>query len=414
VRLWLVLIAASACGSPAGAPLPDAAPPFGWTVDLADHEEALLAVWTGAGETIAVGGDDGRGVALAWDGGDTWRELALPDGTEVLWWVWGAPGGDVYAVGDGATVLARKDGVWRREPTDSPAGISFFGVWGSADDDVWVVGGDLAPTGPPAAILHWNGLAWSSVDTRDLPARTLYKVWGGWAVGAGGTILRLDGGTWVSAESPTTARLISLIGRGPDDIYAVGGDATGEVLRWDGERWTAYSSTLEPLSAVWTAPGLPLYAGGLNGSLTRFPDGAVAHLPGIDVHTLTGDATRVIAAGADLQQGGTGRWRGTLATHGPRAPSDVVWLPPVDAGIDAGPRQDAAPGLGEGAVCDETAPCRSDLTCWYFERQDAWRCTTDCADPSTCTAYGEGACCVVPGRQTTRTVCTPADFTECQ
>src|SRR5438309_12107938 len=73
-----------------------------------------------------------------------------------------------------------------------PQGNPLWSVWGSASTDVWAVG-------EGGTILHWDGSTWSGVSsaTRNI----LYGGWGTasadvWAVGAGGTILRWDGRSW--------------------------------------------------------------------------------------------------------------------------------------------------------------------------------------------------------------------------
>ncbi|HVL89932.1 MAG TPA: hypothetical protein VM841_06830 [Actinomycetota bacterium] len=60
----------------------------------------------------------------------------------------------------------------------------------------------------------------------------------GWAVGGGGTMLRLSGGTWIEAARVTDASLssVSITSAGGRTIgFAIGGGPT--VLRLDGDRW---------------------------------------------------------------------------------------------------------------------------------------------------------------------------------
>lgn len=65
------------------------------------------------------------------------------------------------------------------------------------------------------------------------PTTLLYAIWGSggrvYAVGAGGVVLRSDGGcAWNSEPTPTTNDLYGVWGSGLGDVYAVG--AAGTIL----------------------------------------------------------------------------------------------------------------------------------------------------------------------------------------
>ena len=126
-----------------------------------------------------------------------------------------------------------------------------------------------------ATLRERDSFIWNDDDVELLPQKTLFKVWGRseddvWAVGLDGTILHRGADGWEPEESPTTQRLIAVMGRDTNEVYAVGGDVTGVVLRWDGSSWIEWTTANEPLSAVWTAPGRALYVGGNRGYLARF------------------------------------------------------------------------------------------------------------------------------------------------
>ncbi|MBK6535930.1 MAG: hypothetical protein IPF99_42285 [Deltaproteobacteria bacterium] len=60
---------------------------------------------------------------------------------------------------------------------------TLYGVWGAAPNDVWAVG-------EGGTILHWDGARWSSIPSNT--TATLRSVWGAsagdvWAVGDNGT-----------------------------------------------------------------------------------------------------------------------------------------------------------------------------------------------------------------------------------
>ncbi len=53
-------------------------------------------------------------------------------------------------------------------------GVGWLDVWGSAPDDVYVVGGNSSRE---PRMTHYDGLTWNSIDTAGLPASSV-KIWG--------------------------------------------------------------------------------------------------------------------------------------------------------------------------------------------------------------------------------------------
>src|SRR6185369_11902051 len=102
--------------------------------------------------------------------------------------------------------------------TSPPAGRSLTGVWGSAADDVWIVGG------PSDSVLHWDGSVISAVSTGT--TASLLGVWGSgsadvWAVGhtdGPGIILHWDGSAWSAAAVGDITKLNCVWGTGPTDV----------------------------------------------------------------------------------------------------------------------------------------------------------------------------------------------------
>ena len=142
-------------------------------------------------------------------------------------------GGDVFCNGldddcDGVT----DEGLWCAVAPDWLTSDSreLRGVWGTAPDDVWVVGSF-------GTVLHWDGATWTSVATGS--TAHLESVWCAardqvWIVGEIGTILHWDGTTW-DVRSVTDVDLHAVRGISADDIWAVG-DA-GTTFRWSGDGW---------------------------------------------------------------------------------------------------------------------------------------------------------------------------------
>lgn len=148
--------------------------------------------------------------------GTGWSRMAAPPSTG-LFGIWGSSGNDVYAVGRLGSILHYDGIVWSAVAYDVT--VPYFSgetwdwvevsahdqdnlqVWGSAANDVYVRNGE-------AALLHFDGSAWSNVPTPCVIDRTCYnfgQTWGSSAtdvyVSSQGTVLHygLPGPSWLSA-----------------------------------------------------------------------------------------------------------------------------------------------------------------------------------------------------------------------
>jgi hypothetical protein len=143
--------------------------------------------------------------------------------------VWAATASDVFAVGDGGTILRRTNDSW----TAMTSGTSrkLRGVWGTSSSDVWAVG-------VQGTILHFDGAAWSPATA---PTMTTDQaaVWGSSSsevfFAGQGVVLHLDGSDITSNSS--SGSLLSLSGTAPEDAWAVGESAG--VRHFDGEKWSS-------------------------------------------------------------------------------------------------------------------------------------------------------------------------------
>jgi hypothetical protein len=134
-------------------------------------------------------------------------------------------GGTFYAVGDGGTVLVRNAATqsWSRVTVPTTAALN--ALWGTAADNIWVVGAN-------GTILHRSAAGWAVMESGT--TSTLGGVWGSgpadvYAVGGEGTIVHYDGLRWTRLTSGTTGWLTAVWGSGPADVHVVGLD--GVVLR---------------------------------------------------------------------------------------------------------------------------------------------------------------------------------------
>ena len=260
----------------------------GWTIALELGVELGMAMSVyGASEDevrVAGGqdGDDGSsGFVLRWDGA-AFQPEELPAGTAMLNWI-GAAGSDLWAVGLEGTALRREGDAWVAK--GSGTDVTLWGVWGGREDEVWAVGGDGVSEAP--TLLGFDGSAWSEVVLPMLPRAShgLFKVWGAdaehvFVVGDGGVVMRRAGGEWVVDALDGVAPLISVWGRGQDDVVAVGGRANARVLRWDGGRAAWMDDTFEPqgLNGVWVdADGSAIAVGRMGGIYELRPGSTELH-----------------------------------------------------------------------------------------------------------------------------------------
>lgn len=149
--------------------------------------------------------------------------------------IWGASPLDVFIVGGRASeseagIVHRYNGLeWTRIHVVGDREL--YDVWGSSTADVFAVG-------EGGTILHFDGSSWAEMESGtdvDLSA-----VWGTsatdlFAVGTGGNIFRYDGNGWTSMASGTTQNLRAVAGTSSTDVYAGGQTA---LLHFDGQAWT--------------------------------------------------------------------------------------------------------------------------------------------------------------------------------
>lgn len=172
---------------------------------------------------------------------------------------------------------------------------ALLAVWGTAWDDVWVVGAD---SGSGGVFLHFDGATWTraadlgagdawwvdgtaesvwisgaggrlfryDIATETLvsevvdPALVVYGVWAAsdtdvWAAAGdpGATsdaaaIFHYDGNAWTQADIPAEAAaqvaMFKIAGNAPDDVWAVGN--AGTALHYDGAAWSMVPTGVTP------------------------------------------------------------------------------------------------------------------------------------------------------------------------
>ena len=281
----------------------------------------LLSVASMGDEAVFVGGqlDGGKGVIVRYDGATVCYEEEVTD--RALWWIHSARPGEFYAVGEAGTILHSVDGQRTVESVDTTA--TFFGVFDSGDR-VIAVGGDVFGTKQGEVWIRENG-SWALLQG-ELPG-VAFKVWNNWIVGDGIAYHIEDGASPTLEERfpPDTPKLTTVVGRGDDDVYAVGGVGSPVLLHWDGSDWQQISLDLGcanmGLNGVWTAPGENVWVAGFFGSMGELQgDGtwncAVSPPTFETFHVVAKHGDEVLFGGGNfLDQGGN---YGTIGRYGTR------------------------------------------------------------------------------------------------
>jgi hypothetical protein len=120
---------------------------------------------------------------------------------------------------------------------------------------VWAIPGNAWAVGANGTILRWDGGTWAP-GVQGLAPYDLWGVWGAsatqaWAVGSGGVILQWNSGFWSGAPGMPFQHVDfrGIAGTSASDIWAVGIDTSngqfGAVaLHWDGSTWSGSNTTI--------------------------------------------------------------------------------------------------------------------------------------------------------------------------
>jgi cysteine-rich repeat protein len=243
----------------------DAKPPIG--------SGRLLEVWGSGPRDVFVVGEVGR--VLYYDG--AWLPL-LSGVTVTLRDVWGSgPQGDVLAVGDDTTIVryTRSTRTWNVEavPSSVTETTALEAVWGEdetdSEDEL-----DIYAVGQGGTILHRTTDGWIH-EAAGLTDADLFDVWGTndgevFAAGEGGIILQGGGADgWSIMDTASETTLYGLWGNSANQVFAVG--ERGTVLFYDGRTWSPLESGTDvTLTAVWGVPGYGIVAVAQNGLILRY------------------------------------------------------------------------------------------------------------------------------------------------
>ena len=185
-------------------------------------------------------------------------------GTKRLHGVWGDAASNMFAVGEGGTILHHA-GQWTSMSSGTQAHL--YAAWG----------GSLAVRafGAKGTILRRAGNQW--LPEKSGTTKALVDAWGAessevYAVGDSGTMLSKKGSApWKPVPTGSTADLASVWGTSSSDVYV--GSMAGDVLHYNGAKWTALSdqvATASSVRGIWGSGPTDLFAVGDDGMVIHF------------------------------------------------------------------------------------------------------------------------------------------------
>ncbi len=250
-----------------------------WEIVFEDLDVALFSVWgTAADDVWVVGSDTGEGPIVMHYDGESWD--VLDTGAEGdLWWVSGR-GDSVWMAGTNGLILRYSIDDETFEDFSVADDVTLFGVFPTADDDVWAVGGGFI-TDVKRAIYRYQGDDFEAVD--DVPDEVAevespyFKVWGTssddlWIVGDGEYALHRTDGEWQAIDVPD-GRLFTVHGGG-GYVAAVGGTGEAVLLEADDDELRDVSPDAVPqLNGVWVRENGNAVAAGAEGVIFERRDG---------------------------------------------------------------------------------------------------------------------------------------------
>lgn len=283
-----------------------------WSVVDASTVNHIAAIWGSSASDVwaAAGGVGGPNAAnlVHWNG-TAWSPVDA--GTTMnLKSLWGASANDVYAAGASgvAGTIQHFDGnAWSTIfPTTDTAPSS---VSGSSSSDVWVVGGDMYPSFGDHYVIHGAGTSFSP-EASGL-SQSLTSVWSAahddaWAIGQAGFV-HWNGSAWSVVQTPfdTNVSYADVFGLSSTRVWAVLGSQT--IAAWDGNAWTAEHADAvgARLVAIGGVDASHRFAVGENATIMRFDTTLTAAPTCGDVHGQCGAANHCLDHLSDYACGGS-------------------------------------------------------------------------------------------------------------
>ncbi len=247
-----------------------------WTESRRNTNDNLWGIAVVSGTPYVAGGNPGgTGTVLRFDGAAWQRDVTGAGAPNTFFGIAGSAANDVWAVGDAGTIWQYNGTNW--QPRSSGLTATFNSIVALDTQNVWAVGNG-------GSVLRYNGTYFSPQNIG--ATGSLQAIWASgpsdvWAVGSGGQAWRYNGTTWTATDSKTTASLNGVFGLGPNQIWAVGD--SGIIRFFDGSSWAIVSSgSGATLRRVWAASASEIWAVGDGGIVQRSSGGGFSPvvLPG--------------------------------------------------------------------------------------------------------------------------------------
>jgi hypothetical protein len=203
------------------------------------------------------------GNALYQWNGSALSTTARPANVNPLNAIHGASANEVWAVGQGGSMVRFNGTSWARTGIGVTTS-TLHGVSVASPTAVFVVGAN-------GARFRFDGTSWTNDSLAlgpTLNAVSAVSATDVWAVGNNGSIFRFDGTSWSSLPSGTTATLTGVLARASNDVFITG--PSGLVLRWNGTSLTTQLTHQSQSQAI-AAGGSALFLVGTGGLLQKGP-----------------------------------------------------------------------------------------------------------------------------------------------
>jgi len=240
-----------------------------WSAMTSGTVNDLRAIWgTSASNVYAVGTN---GTILHYNVAD-WSSMTS-NTVNSLYGIWGSSATDIFAVGELGTIVHYDGTGWSTMTSNVNVvgpGSYLFDVWGTANNNVYAVGGD----GINQYYTHYYGSVWAVTGHKD--PNSFWGVWGSSAndifmVGQNGTIAHYNGTTWSDQSYATTQDLDDVWGSSGSDVFAVTSTGTDHLYRYDGSiPWHQTSPGFGQCSDVWGTSSSDVFVVGHSGTIRHY------------------------------------------------------------------------------------------------------------------------------------------------
>ena len=249
--------------------------------------EILNGIWGTSHDDVWVCGWFGS--LYHWDGA-TWTDTESNTG-KTIWELFGWAADNVIGVGEDGGIIRYNGTDWDPVPNLIDGNVDLTGVWGSAPDDIFVVGRNFGGAQEIPVIAHYDSVQWEYHTMDQLPdGFQAEAIWGTdpnnlIVVGAGADSAahHFDGNRWTAGQGLAPNDLHDIWGTG-SDAFVVGEEdlnGHGVVGHFNGTVWNTLSNSHSgDLIGVWgTSASNVYFANPSSLSLLRWNGAAITLLP---------------------------------------------------------------------------------------------------------------------------------------